>query len=225
MESLSIAKEQLLAHAEQESEAWLQELVTLARQQPLLFRRWAKSLRLRVWHNRQEHRKGHILKGSSHHATRQTGTEVCRKAQTELSVQVPLLRALKALNDAFHAEQPVGGRSKLIERKAEKVGLLVLARIAMDSPFMRQAVPRTNLGQRRLTVASWKEAALPLALPQWTDLVMDLDTPGQGLKSLQSQWKWAQERSRRRHLREKIMGLLQEQLSAEEKNLLTRVLN
>lgn len=214
----------LIADAEKASALWLQELFELARMQPLLFRRWYKALRLRVWHNRHEHNKGQILTGSTHHATRQTGRELCRKAQAELSVQVPVLRALKALTDAPLADAPGVGRAGLVRAKAEKLGLLVLARVAIESPFMRQTIPSTNKQQRTLVLDLWENSRLPLPLPQWTAVVTELDVWGYGLKHLSSQFQRAQDLRARTRLRDKVLTLLQGQLSDEEEALLKRIL-
>jgi len=224
VELTPIEQARLLADAEKASANWLQELVELAQVQPLLFRRWYKALRLRVWFNRQEHNKGRILCDSTHPATRQAGLALCRKTQTELSTQVPLMRAVKALTEAPLANASGVGRTRLIRAKAEKLGLLVLARVALDSPFLHQTIPSSNKQQRTLVLDLWENSRLPLPLPQWTAVVTELDVWGYGLKHLSSQFQRAQDLRARTRLRDKVLTLLQGQLSDEEEALLKRIL-
>ncbi len=172
-----IAEEATLNAAEGDTQPWFRQLTQLAIDEPILIAHWYQQLRDEVRTHRQN--LNWALRGlsASEFQARDDARSLRAISHIELSVRVPMLRAVKALHDAALSHP----NEELIRRKAEHVGMMVLGPIALGHRFLGKSLPYFRLEQRRVALDCWKSAALPLALPAWVDSLMRADPHGTGL--------------------------------------------
>lgn len=170
-----------LLNAEGATNRYSKDLSLLVIDQSTLVAQWYQILRAQVRVHRQNLKQGLRWRQISEHGARKAARALAESSQVELTVQVPLLRAVKALHDATLSQQTRNKDVSLLQAKVDRVTMKLLGPIALGTRFMGQSLPRYTVNHRKAAFTIWKEAGMPLPLPDWTDSLSQVDGGGDGL--------------------------------------------